>query len=53
MSKITRDIEHGNFRDSENLIAELDRRLAEDDAAPNDTVSWEVIRADALARWNT
>lgn len=41
MSKSTQDIEHGNLRDSEDLIAELDRRLAEDDAAPNDTVSWE------------
>lgn len=30
---------------------ELDRRLAEDDATPNDTVSWETIKAEAQARW--
>lgn len=31
--------------------AELDRRLAEDDATPEDTVSWETIKAEAQARW--
>ncbi|MDD2701568.1 MAG: addiction module protein [Sideroxydans sp.] len=31
--------------------AELDRRLAEDDANPEDTVSWETIKAEAQARW--
>lgn len=31
--------------------AELDRRLAEDDANPNDTVSWETIKTEAQARW--
>ena len=31
--------------------AELDRRLAEDDAAPDDTVAWETIKAEAQARW--
>lgn len=45
-------IEHGKFRNPEYLIVELDKRLAEDDANPNDTVSWEIIRADAQARWN-
>jgi putative addiction module component (TIGR02574 family) len=30
---------------------ELDRRLAEDDATPNDTVSWETIKAEAKTRW--
>jgi putative addiction module component (TIGR02574 family) len=52
MSETTRkDIEHGSYRYAENLIAELDRRLAEDDANPNDTVSWESIRTEAQARW--
>jgi putative addiction module component (TIGR02574 family) len=30
--------------------AELDRRLAEDEAAPDDVVSWDVAKAQALAR---
>jgi putative addiction module component (TIGR02574 family) len=30
--------------------AELDRRLSEDDAAPDDVVSWEDVKAQALAR---
>jgi putative addiction module component (TIGR02574 family) len=30
--------------------AELDRRLAEDDAAPDDVVSWEEVKAQALTR---
>ena len=30
--------------------AELDRRLAEDDAAPDDVVPWEHVKAEALAR---
>jgi len=29
---------------------ELDRRLADDDANPEDVIPWEVIRADASAR---
>ena len=54
MSETTRkDIEHGSYRNAENLIAELDRRLAEDDANPNDIVSLETIRTEAQARWNT
>jgi len=47
------DVASGNFRNAENLIAELARRLAEDDANPNDAVSWETIRTEAMARWNT
>ena len=35
---------------TEELKAELDRRLAEDDAAPDDVVSWEEVKAQALAR---
>lgn len=53
MSEAAKDIEHGTLPDTGNLIAELDMQLAEDDAAPNDTVNWETIRTDALARWNT
>ncbi len=53
MSETTKDIEHGSYRNSDNLIAELDRRLAEDDANPSDTVSWETIRTEAQVRWNT
>jgi putative addiction module component (TIGR02574 family) len=30
---------------------ELDRRLAEDDATPDDTVAWETIKAEAQTRW--
>ncbi|MFA6970529.1 MAG: addiction module protein [Gallionella sp.] len=30
---------------------ELDRRLAEDDAMPNDAIAWETIKAEAQARW--
>jgi len=35
---------------SEEEKAELDRRLTEDDAAPDDVVSWEEVKAQALAR---
>lgn len=45
-----KDVEHGGSN-AKNLIAELDRRLAEDEANPNDTVSWETIRAEARARF--
>lgn len=31
--------------------AELDRRLAEDEASPDDTVAWETIKTEAQARW--
>jgi putative addiction module component (TIGR02574 family) len=31
--------------------AELDRRLAEDDATPNDTIAWETIKTEAQTRW--
>lgn len=37
---------------ADNLIAELDRRLAEDDAKPDDIVGWETIRAEAQARYD-
>ena len=31
--------------------SELDRRLAEDDAVPNDAIDWESIKAEAQTRW--
>jgi putative addiction module component (TIGR02574 family) len=35
---------------SEELKVELDRRIAADDAAPDDVVSWEHVKAEALER---
>ncbi len=35
---------------TEEQKAALDHRLAEDDAAPDDVVSWEEVKAQALAR---
>jgi putative addiction module component (TIGR02574 family) len=35
---------------SDEMKAELDRRLAEDDAGPDDVVPWENVKAEALAR---
>jgi hypothetical protein len=29
----------------------LEQRVAEDDASPDDVVSWENIKADAVKRW--
>jgi len=34
----------------ENLRDELDRRLAADEAAPDEVVSWEEVKAEALKR---
>ena len=34
----------------ENLRDELDRRLAADETAPDDVVSWEEVKAEALKR---
>lgn len=31
--------------------AELDRRLDEDDATPDNTVFWETIKSEAAKRW--
>jgi len=44
-------IEAGLMLPSASEKIELDRRLAEDDARPDDTVSWETIKAEAQARW--
>ena len=44
-------IEAGLLPPSASEKSELDRRLAEDDANPDDTISWETIKAEAQARW--
>lgn len=44
-------IEAGLLPPSAAEKAELDRRLAEDDATPDDTVAWETIKTEAQARW--
>ncbi|MBU0621530.1 MAG: addiction module protein [Gammaproteobacteria bacterium] len=44
-------IEAGLLPPSTAEKAELDRRLAEDDANPDDTISWETIKAEAQTRW--
>lgn len=31
--------------------AELDHRLDEDDATPDNTISWETIKSEAAKRW--
>ena len=35
---------------SDEMKAELDRRLAEDDAVPDDIVPWEEVKAQGLTR---
>lgn len=44
-------IEAGLLPPSPAEKAELDRRRAEDDAAPGDTITWETIKTEAQARW--
>ena len=44
-------IEAGLLPPSTAEKTELDRRLTEDDATPNDTVAWETIKAEAQVRW--
>jgi putative addiction module component (TIGR02574 family) len=44
-------IEAGLLPPSVSEREELDRRIAEDDATPDDGVSWEVVKAQAMARW--
>jgi putative addiction module component (TIGR02574 family) len=44
-------IEAGLLPPSASEKAELDRRLAEDDAHPDDVIAWESIKAEAKARW--
>jgi putative addiction module component (TIGR02574 family) len=35
----------------EDLKQDLDRRIAEDDANPQEGMAWEVVKAQARARW--
>lgn len=44
-------IEAGLLPPSPAERAELDRRIAEDDAAPGNVVAWESIKAEAQSRW--
>lgn len=44
-------IEAGLLPPSSAERAELDRRLAEDDSVPDETIAWETIKAEAQARW--
>ena len=44
-------IEAGLLPPSAAEKAELDRRLAEDDAAPGETTAWETIKSEAQTRW--
>ena len=37
---------------SEAQRQELERRADDDDANPDDTVAWEQVKAEALARWS-
>jgi len=43
-------VEAGRADLTEAQKQELDRRLADDDANPEDCVDWEVVKADAKAR---
>ena len=42
--------ESGQFPLSDSQRRELARRIAEDDANPDDVVTWDQIKAEALAR---
>ncbi len=44
-------IEAGLLPPNEKEKSELDRRLAEDDTRPGETVTWETIKAEAQNRW--
>jgi putative addiction module component (TIGR02574 family) len=44
-------IEAGLLRPGVAEKTELDRRLAEDEATPDDTVAWETIKDEAQTRW--
>lgn len=43
-------VEPGSAMSSE-LAAELDRRVAEDDANPDDLIPWEQVRSEARANY--
>jgi putative addiction module component (TIGR02574 family) len=40
----------GQVELTEAQIQELERRLADDDANPEDVIPWETVKAEALAR---
>ncbi|MDD4978358.1 MAG: addiction module protein [Gallionella sp.] len=44
-------IEAGLLPPSTSEKAELDRRLAEDEAHPDDAIAWETIKTEAQTRW--
>lgn len=44
-------IEAGLVPPSPAEMAELDRRLDEDDTTPDNTVPWETIKSEATKRW--
>jgi putative addiction module component (TIGR02574 family) len=44
-------IEAGLLPPTPSERAELDRRIAEDDAEPGNVVKWESIKAEAQSRW--
>lgn len=44
-------IEAGLLPPSAAEKAELDRRLDEDDASPDNTIAWESIKTEAAKRW--
>jgi putative addiction module component (TIGR02574 family) len=44
-------IEAGLLLPGTTEMAELNRRLDEDDADPADTIDWNIIKTEAIARW--
>ena len=46
-----KEVEQGKFRDAEDVFAELDRRIAEDNVTPHNTVAWATIKEESQARW--
>lgn len=45
--------ETGQSRLTDARRQELDRRLAEDEANPDDVIPWEQVKAEALARFRS
>lgn len=33
------------------VASELDKRITEDEANPDDVIAWDAVKAEALARW--
>ena len=40
-----------NMSVEDRIASELDKRLMEDDANPDDVIAWEAVKTEALARW--